>query len=278
MATHGRRRALGQHFLMDRALCDRIAETALSLAEETRSEALLEIGPGKGALTEPLLRMIEERSAKIQLQEFIISERDPRIAALWKDRAFPIPTRVELGDFLELPEPAWLGRRPLTVLSNLPYSTGTAILIRLARQRAAIPVMVLMFQAEVARRLRAEPDTKAWGSLSIWIQNQWDVTRLAGVPPRSFSPPPKVDSEVVVLRRRETLRVEIPANARAEQCWDQLLKACFAHRRKMLRSGLPKSGPLRNALELSQVDDTKRAEALTWSEWNRLYNALSGEK
>jgi 16S rRNA (adenine1518-N6/adenine1519-N6)-dimethyltransferase len=153
------------------------------------------------------------------------------------------------------------------VVSNLPYSTGTAILDRLAREE--IPFMVLMFQAEVAQRLRAEPSTKAWGSLSIWLQNRWDVTRLCGVPPGAFSPPPDVDSEVVVLRRRAEPRVAV----KSEEAWEKLLKVSFAHRRKMLRGSLPP--PYKAALEKAEIDGTKRAEALGWDEWSRFLGALT---
>jgi 16S rRNA (adenine1518-N6/adenine1519-N6)-dimethyltransferase len=130
-----------------------------------------------------------------------------------------------------------------------------------------------MFQAEVAYRLRAEPETKSWGSLSIWIQNRWDVTKLVFAPPGAFSPPPDVDSEVVVLKRRDEPRIKIPEGAQYEEAWEKLLKSCFQHRRKMLRSGIA-PGIYRNALEASGVDGTKRAEALDWNEWGRLFEAL----
>ena len=135
--------------------------------------------------------------------------------------------------------------------------------------------MVLMFQAEVAQRLRADPDTRAWGSLSIWIQNRWNVRKLISVKPGAFNPPPKVDSEVLVFERREQPRIQIPNDPKTEAQWESLLKATFSQRRKMLRSVLKPYPVLRNALELSQVDDTKRAEALSWEEWAKLWECLS---
>jgi len=268
MATMGRRRALGQHFLIDQTIASMIARTAVDEAVRTGCTALLEIGPGKGAITVPLRKAL---AAAPSIQRFFMVEKDARLAAEW--RAQDVPT-IE-ADFVHLPEAEWLGTTPLTVASNLPYSVGTAILTRLALHPEKIPVMVLMFQAEVARRLRAEVDTRAWGSLSIWLQNRWDVTRLLDVPPASFRPPPEVDSEVVVLRPRAQARIQIPPTPAAEALWEQLLKHAFAHRRKMLRSGLPASGPWRNALEAAQVDGTKRAEALDWPDWQRLYEAVS---
>jgi 16S rRNA (adenine1518-N6/adenine1519-N6)-dimethyltransferase len=269
--TLGRRRAFGQHFLKDKSVCNKIADAAIELAISSGSEGLLEIGPGRGAITEPLI----ERLSKLpKLSRFLICEKDRALAARWNVEAGLRPLLQILdADFLELSPASWLPVTPLTVVSNLPYSAGTAIFTRLASHPKQIPAMVLMFQSEVAQRLRAERNTKAWGTLSIWTQNRWDVKKLLSVPPSAFNPPPQVQSEVVILTPRETPRIP-QTDGVHEKVWEGLLKACFQHRRKMLRSGLPKSGPLRNALELSGVDDTKRAEALDWMEWEKLYRAL----
>ena len=275
MPQFGKRRAFGQHFLRDKNVCRKIAETAVAEARKLDCRVLLEIGPGKGAITEPLLDELAAEDGKIN--EMIVAERDEGLVAFWQGRAkqgVGFPFRVEGGDFLELAEDRWLAQTPVAVASNLPYSAGTTILVRLARHPEAIPIMVLMFQAEVARRLRAERGSKEWGSLSVWIQNRWDVTKLIAVPPGAFSPPPDVDSEVVVLRRRETPRVPVPRDSASEELWDQLLRVSFAHRRKMLRSGLPASGPWKKALEVSGIDPTLRAEALDWAQWTSLYSAV----
>jgi 16S rRNA (adenine1518-N6/adenine1519-N6)-dimethyltransferase len=268
MPARGKRRALGQHFLRDSGLIDRIVSSALELARETACRTLLEVGPGRGALTRPLL----ERLAP-PVERLLVCETDRELAERWRAEKALHGGKLEVreGDFVQLPEKEWLAEGPLGVASNLPYSAATAILTRLARHAERIPFMVLMFQAEVAERLRALPDTKDWGSLSLWIQNRWDVTRFARVAPGAFSPPPEVDSEVVLLRRRSIPRIEVAAEH--EDLWESLLRASFAHRRKMLRSGLPRSGVLRNALERSGVDGTRRAEALQWEDWHRLFQA-----
>lgn len=269
MDPQRKRHAFGQHFLKDKNIARLIADTAVKAAVEYGCPALLEVGPGKGAITDPILERV---SKEPRIGELILAERDRDLAAFWREKA-PSKTRVEEGDFLDLPEERWLAKTPLAVASNLPYSAGTAIVIRLARLPEKIPVMVLMFQAEVARRLRAEQGTKDWGSLSIWIQNRWNVKKLCFVPPGAFHPPPKVDSEVVTLTPREKPLVDVARDPRSEETWDALLRLCFAHRRKMLRAGLPKSGLWRNTLDASGVDGTKRAEALSWEEWQRLYRA-----
>lgn len=270
MPVFGKRRALGQHFLRDQTIADKIAQTAIDGAVERGCQALLEIGPGKGAITELLWEKLKSRAPEMPM---LLCERDRDLAANWSARAVSQKgLLVSEGDFLDLPEDKWLERTPLAVASNLPYSAGTAILVRLAQHPDRIPIMVLMFQAEVAQRLRAEPGTKAWGSLSIWVQNQWDVQKLCSVPPRSFAPPPDVDSEVVTLTPRAKSHVAVGKDPDSRKRWDSLLKTCFAHRRKMLRSSLPQ--PFKNALERAGLDGTKRAEALSWDEWSRFYQAL----
>jgi 16S rRNA (adenine1518-N6/adenine1519-N6)-dimethyltransferase len=267
MPASPRRKALGQHFLRDTGITERIADIVAEEARANGCQALLEIGPGRGAITEPL---IERLDILPRIEKFLMVEKDARLAGDWriKTALYPRLGIVE-GDFLELDESQWLIGKPLAVASNLPYSVGTAILDRLARHHAEIPFMVLMFQAEVAARLRAEPDSRSWGSLSIWIQNRWQVTKVLHAPPGAFSPPPDVDSEVVLLtRRREPL---IPMPPEREPEFEKLVKAAFAHRRKMLRSCLSIHPEYKAALERAGIDPTLRAEALGWEEWRNWF-------
>lgn len=273
MSTQGKRRALGQHFLKDQCIANQIAEAAISLCVQYDCQSLLEIGPGKGALTIPLL----ERLSQIPKdQKMILVEKDSYFAQSWldfqkaKNDPSLSPEDILLGDFLELPSDLWLNRSPLIVISNLPYAAATAILKRLAEKSQDIPAMILMFQAEVAQKLRALEGTKKRGSLSVWIQNLWDVTFLLTASSKAFSPPPEVDSEVVILNRRKFPRVEGTAEKPGRELWDKLLKISFSQKRKMLRSLLPWP----KVLELSQVDGTKRAEALNWLEWNQLFQVI----
>jgi 16S rRNA (adenine1518-N6/adenine1519-N6)-dimethyltransferase len=270
MATHGRRRALGQHFLCDTQICNQIADTALEEAQRHFCSGLLEIGPGKGAITLPILERLERVSS---IKNFKLVERDQKLAQEWKEKFQSLSEgnrSVETGDFLDVQRENWLISQSIAVVSNLPYSAGTAILIRLAEEAQSIPVMVLMFQAEVAKRLRAGPSGDGRGSLSVWIQNQWDVKSLVRVPPQAFSPPPEVQSEVVVLTRRQKPWIDVFGSEGELKTWQMLLKAAFAHRRKMLRSTFPWP----QALKASDVDPTLRAEALDWAEWERLFQAV----
>lgn len=273
MDPYKKRRAFGQHFLKDTVIANEIASTAVQSAVEAGCTSLLEIGPGRGAITRPLFQCLSEQSL---ILNFILCEKDRELVSYWKEQLQTAqgttPVTIEEGDFLELDESIWLKSTPLAVVSNLPYSAGTAILVRLAQHPHLIRVMVLMFQAEVAKRLRAQPSTKEWGSLSIWIQNRWEVKRLLEVPPKAFKPPPKVNSEVVILTPRAKPQVDVAEDPKSQALWESLLKACFQQRRKMLRSSL--HGPFKAAFEASGIDGTRRAEALNWDQWRTLYEIL----
>lgn len=266
MPAHPRRKAFGQHFLKDKALCERLTDLCIEKATASSCKSLLEVGPGGGALTEPLIRKLVELP-RVRLS---VVEKDRKWAAHWAG-----VVRVHDLDFMDLPDEKWLDLPPLGVISNLPYSAGTSILLRFAEHPEKIPFMILMFQAEVAQRLRAEPGSKAWGSLSLWIQNHWDVSKVASVPPGAFQPPPDVDSEVVLLLPRKSPRLTALEKAGPEgiKIWDKLLRACFAHRRKMLRAGLRGAPHFLKALEKSGIDPTLRAEALSWEQWEILLSS-----
>ena len=269
MPASPRRRAFGQHFLKDQSVIWTITQKTFELVHEAKAPSLLEIGPGKGAITEPLLEEVMDRS---DIKKFLIVEMDRKLAAQWQDSTKDLKCAEVLSkDFLDVPDSVFETGTPWIVVSNLPYSSGTAIFQKLARLRNSIRGMVLMFQAEVAGRLRAEPNTKPWGTLSLWTQNWWDVEKLKSVPPGAFAPPPDVNSEVVVLTPRKTPRLHFPESFENE--FEKMIKLAFLHRRKMLRSGLPKNSAWLDALAKSGVEPTKRAEALSWNEWQKWIDA-----
>lgn len=264
-----KRHHLGQHFLKDPQIIDAILDTTEELLEKYPCPKILEIGPGKGAITLPLLQRVKNAS-------FLLAEKDDDFIENWKTyfSENAVPGSVLPGDFVRQPTENWLpDDEPLAVVSNLPYSAGTAILNRLADHPEKIPFMVLMFQLEVALRLRATPGNKKdradIGSLTLWIQNRWEVRQLVKVPPRCFQPPPRVDSEVVVLLPRDEYR--IPSTAQNLPIWQRLISLTFAHRRQMLRRTLK---PYQNVLAQTDVDATKRPEQLTWDEWGNLFEAF----
>ena len=273
MAFQSKRHALGQHFLKSPQVVETIIESFVHELSQSPFAHVLEIGPGKGALTRPLIQQLKNLS---HLQTFTLAEKDEKFVQTWeesqKNEKLPFEWNLLEGDFLKQPPSLWQKKEGLAVISNLPYSSGTAILIELAKLDSSVGMMVLMFQAEVAMRLRAEPRTPHRGSLSVWFQNLWDVKTVCGVPPDAFKPPPRVHSEVIFCKRRSSPRIQIEHED--EPRWESFLRGCFAHRRKMLRS----IAYLRNALGEAGIDGTKRAEALDFAEWEALYRAFQLEK
>lgn len=258
-----RRQAMGQHFLRDPRVIEAIISEGVSHALEQGAQSLLEIGPGKGAITNGLL------AQKKQFRRFFVAEKDYYFIESW-NQAEPDLEILE-GDFVQVPFEKWNSPAPLAVISNLPYSSGTAIFTKLAAHPETICSMTLMFQAEVAERLRATPKTKAWGSLSVWTQNRWSIKQLLEVPPQAFIPPPKVRSEVVQCTPLAQPQVIGTDTEMGEKIWEDLLKVSFMHRRKMLRSSL--TGVWLELLHHSQVDPTLRAEALGWNHWQALFDS-----
>ena len=162
----GRRHALGQHFLADPSVVHR----TIALAGLPAGSSVLEIGPGKGALTLPLLAAGYEVTAV---------EYDHHLAERLAEDA-PEGLHVEQADFLKF-DLARLPEGPLPVVANLPYATGTAILTRLLEMPEKFPRIVVMLQREVAQRLVAAPGSRAYGSLSIFTQMQAEVRASASV-------------------------------------------------------------------------------------------------
>ena len=263
MKTFDKRKAFGQHFLCDDHIINGIVDAALVAVDQNPDHALLEIGPGRGAITRPLLTRLPIEKT------FYVAERDRVLIEFWKPESRI--TKLLEGDFLDHSEEMLQSLGKMVVVSNLPYSAGTAIVVKLCEMPTQIPEMVLMFQAEVAKRLYAEASTPDRGSLSLYIQNEWDVKRLLVVKPEAFDPPPKVMSEVVLLKRRKDPFIALPDQA-ARAKWNNLLKTSFQHRRKMLRVNF-NGTQWKNALEKSGVEPTLRAEALAWKDWIALWQS-----
>jgi len=255
----GARRALGQHFLLDLNLTGRIARAAGDLGRGTT----IEIGPGPGGLTRALLA---QGAAHV-----IAIERDERCLPALEEIAAAYPGRLEIrhADALRLDASA-LGGAPRRIVANLPYNVATALLLPWLAAAERLERMVLMFQREVADRLVAEPRRKDYGRLSVAAQWRWRVRRLFDIPPRAFTPPPKVTSSVVELLPRE--RPLAPADS---AYLERVTAAAFGQRRKMLRQSLRSlAGDPAALLAAAGIDETRRAEELTIAEFAALAEAL----
>jgi 16S rRNA (adenine1518-N6/adenine1519-N6)-dimethyltransferase len=260
IARHGigARRSLGQHFLLDLNLTQRIARAAGELAHVT----VIEIGPGPGGLTRALLAAGAGRIFAI--------ERDERCAGALGELADAYPGRLEviMADALTVAA-GRLGTAPRRIVANLPYNVATPLLLGWLADIAAFDRLILMFQKEVALRLTAAPGSRDYGRLSVIAQWLTEPKRLFDIPPQAFTPPPKVTSSVVELKPR-------PAPLAADRrTLERVTAAAFGQRRKMLRHSLRALGGDPAALlEAVGIAGTARAEELTIAQFCALAAAL----
>ena len=240
----GARKSLGQHFLLDTNLIDRIVRTAGPLEDMN----VLEIGPGPGGLTRALLA----HGAKAVWAV----EKDKRCIAALEELSDSFPERLKIvsGDALET-DLIQLAPAPRAIIANLPYNVSTVLLLGWLGQARSFTRMVLMFQKEVADRLTAAPGSKSYGRLSIITQWLCQVRPLFNVSKDAFTPPPKVASTVVELIPRD-----VPLAEADFQALETVTQAAFGQRRKMLRSSLKS---LRLDPAEAGLDPETRAENLT---------------
>jgi 16S rRNA (adenine1518-N6/adenine1519-N6)-dimethyltransferase len=259
------RRRFGQHFLRP-GWIGRVIESA-GFAPADR---VVEIGPGRGALTVPLANRVAE---------LVAVEIDRDLAA---DLRSQLPDRVRViqGDFLEVSAEALFGDARSgrwRVIGNLPYNVSSPILFRLlevARSTGRLVDATLMLQREVAERIASPPGTREYGTLSILVQLEADVDALLALPPAAFRPAPRVQSTVVRLRFRPP-RVEVGDRRQ----FAVLLRSMFSLRRKMLGNALQPAAAARGwdaiaVLRAAGVEATRRPETLDLDELARIATAL----
>ncbi|OBU63807.1 16S rRNA (adenine(1518)-N(6)/adenine(1519)-N(6))-dimethyltransferase [Stenotrophomonas maltophilia] len=250
------KKQLGQHFLADRHYIDKI----VMAVNPKDGDRLVEIGPGQGAITLPLLRV----HPKLTVIEFDRDLIAPLTAAAEPLGALTIVHRDVLRvDFTELAD-----GQPIRLVGNLPYNISSPILFHALEHAAVIRDMHFMLQKEVVDRMAAGPGSKVYGRLSVMLQAYCQVTSLFVVPPGAFRPPPKVDSAVVRLVPRDAATVGIHDHAR----FAEVVKAAFGQRRKTLRNAL------NNVVSAEQfaaagVRPDARAEQLDVAEFIALANA-----
>ena len=255
---------LGQHHLIDPHAIHGVLEACGSLAERT----VVEIGPGLGALTEPLA----ERARRV-----IAVEVDRGVAAALAKRLSPLRNvEVRCEDILRFSFDSF---RHAVVVGAIPYHITSPILAALCASREAIERAVLVVQEEVARRLAAVPGTKAYGRLSVLVQYGWNVTLRARVPRGAFFPPPGVDSRCVELSTRSRPAVHVAS----EPLFFEVVKAAFSQRRKTLANALaglrqdwrlPRT-ELQALLASLGLPATIRGEVLSLAQFASLTNALA---
>ncbi len=275
--THGLAadKRLGQNFILDLNLTRRIARAAGPHGDKAQRSAaaslplagrsVIEIGPGPGGLTRALL---------LEGADHVLAvERDPRCLPALAEIAAASGDRLTVidGDAMAMDWPALVSRLPSkpVVAANLPYNIATQLLIGWLETTPWPPWfsgMVLMFQKEVAERIVAEPDSKAYGRLAVIAQWRCEAHMLFTLPPDAFTPPPKVSSAIVSFTPRAQ-----PLPACDVHILGRVTAAAFGQRRKMLRQSLktltPDPEPL---LSATGIDGTRRGETLTVSDFARM--------
>ena len=239
-SLHRPRKRFGQHFLHEKRVVARLVEAI----QPGKDDFFVEIGPGEGALTEPLL----QRAGRLE-----VIELDRDLASALQQKHSPETLTVHCADALEFDFASFPAG--VRIVGNLPYNVSTPLLFHLAGCAPQVRDMHFMLQREVVERMVAAPSTPAYGRLSVSLQARFQMKKLFTVAPGAFRPPPKVESAIV---RMEPLAWQLPVD-------EDLLRRAFSARRKTLRNALPGVD-----FEAAGIDPRLRPENLSPEDYARL--------
>lgn len=254
---HKARKRFGQNFLTDEAIIGRIID---SIAPGP-GQLIIEIGPGQGALTRPLVESGAEIHA-IEIDRDLAAQLPARLG-------HPSNLALHEADALETDLPAISGGRNYRLTGNLPYNISTPILFHILGQTQLPLDIHIMLQREVVKRIVATPGGRDYGRLSVMVQNLCEATPLFDIPPQSFDPPPRVDSTLLRLTPRDRPLVEAPPHL-----LDQVVRAAFAMRRKTLRNSLARLID-EDSIRAAGIDAGLRAEQLSIAEFDALARQMA---
>lgn len=254
---HTPRKRFGQNFLQDGSIIHRLVKTINPAADDI----MVEIGPGQGALTAPLLERLNRLHA-VELDRDLVPLLNTRFSAKGLE--------VHEADALKFNFSCLMLDKPLRVVGNLPYNISTPLLFHLITYQEKIRDMHFMLQLEVVDRLSAQPGNKNYGRLSVITQYYCQVDKLFHVPPEAFNPPPKVISAIVRLVPRK-----FPFQAEDTGLFERIVKVSFAQRRKTLRNNL-KQILTSEELDSLQQDLGLRPEQLSVGDFVALANEIAG--
>jgi 16S rRNA (adenine1518-N6/adenine1519-N6)-dimethyltransferase len=251
---------LGQHFLKDESVSERIAA---QLDSFENFQKVLEVGPGMGALTKFLL-------AKDKFETHVV-ELDRDSVDYLKVHYPELGDRIYTRDFLKEDLIEMMGTEPFAVFGNFPYNISSQILFKVLDYKDQVPVVVGMFQKEVAERIAEGPGTKKYGVISVLLQAFYDIDYLFTIDKEVFDPPPKVQSGVIRLVRNDVMKLDCD-----EQLFKRVVKSAFNLRRKTLRNSLKamiNESP--NEIDTTQEIFNERPEQLAVSDFVWLTQQLS---
>ncbi|WP_372745043.1 16S rRNA (adenine(1518)-N(6)/adenine(1519)-N(6))-dimethyltransferase RsmA [Lutibacter sp.] len=248
---------LGQHFLTDELIAQKIADSLLGNGYKN----VLEIGPGMGVLTKYLLK-----------KDFTthVIEIDTESVEYLQAHYLNLADRIISKDFLKIDISEYMGTEPFAIIGNFPYNISSQIVFKTLENRHQIPEFSGMFQKEVALRIAEKAGSKVYGILSVLTQAFYDVEYLFTVPPTVFNPPPKVDSGVIRLVRKENYTLPVD-----EKLFYKVVKTAFQQRRKTLRNSL-KTLNLSDSLREDSIF-AKRPEQLSVQEFINLTSKIEND-
>ena len=252
-------KSYGQHFLNDQKVLERISVLVKNYYTE---EKIMEIGPGMGALTDFLLK---------EFDHVTCVEVDNRCVEHLNKKYEARKSQIEIieADFLKLNLKETL-QSPTAIVGNFPYNISSQIVFSILDNYEQVPFMVGMFQKEMGHRIASPEGSKEYGVISVFAQLLYDVTMEFDIPPESFSPPPKVMSSIISMRRKEVINLDFDF-----KLFRNIVKAGFNQRRKMLRNGL--SGIASKEL-LQQDIFQKRPEQLSVQDFINLTKMIEKDK
>ena len=252
----GAKKSLGQNFILDSNLTDKIARQAGCLS----NFHIIEIGGGPGGLTKSIL--------KLNPKKLTVVEQDDRcIAALEEIKTFYL-NQLEIikGDALQFEIASFVANQNIKIIANLPYNIATQLLFKWLPNIKNIELMILMFQKEVAERIVAKPGSKAFGRLAVMVNFFCETKKLFDISPSSFTPSPKVTSSLVMISPRAKPIMEVDFKILEKIC-----ASAFSQRRKMIKSSLKSiCADSENWLRKCDIDPTLRAEQLTLKQFGEL--------
>ena len=259
------KKRLGQHFLVDPNILNKVIQTA----QVGKEDVVLEVGPGLGEMTLALAHRVKR---------VIAVEIDQKLVAILNEKTKDYPNvEVVRSDILKLDFKHFFKKKghPIKVVANLPYQISTPLLFRFIESKDAFSTFTLMIQKEVAERLAAHPGGKEYGPLSIFVQLFLDLSIRFFIKPSAFFPPPKVESAVVYMAWKEKPMIE----KKDEEWFKRVVKSCFGYRRKTLlnalkHSELPLPESIESRVEGIGIAPRRRPETLTIEEYIRLADAL----
>lgn len=253
------KKSYGQHFLINENLANKIADSAIAL---NNKYPILEVGPGQGVLTKYL---IKENS------RFLAVEADIEMVEYLHDKFHGIEVNLIYKDFLKLDMENIFPEEEFIIFGNFPYNISTQIVFKMLENYNRIPVLIGMFQKEVAERIIAPPGKKDYGILSVLTQAYYTGSILFRIKPGSFNPPPKVDSAVIMLERKEN--TNLGCN---EKLFKSIVKITFNQRRKMIRNTL--KGMIIDTNILNDEFFNLRPEQLKLEDFIDLTNIIEQQK